>query len=125
MAIDRGDYHLEDAKTWERACRHIGLFLWWAAERGLASEEHDAKAAAANPTKYFINSCDTKLWNEDLTDDGNAFAEAEYDAYLTEQGAYARALGVGDCEIPESAATSKHFFAWLDLRLAGWRAAKS
>jgi hypothetical protein len=33
MSIDRGDSHFEDAGTWEKACRHIALFLWWAVER--------------------------------------------------------------------------------------------
>ena len=60
MVIDRGDWHLDDAKTWERACRHIALFLWWAADRGLAGPEIDAKAMAKRPTTYFIKQCDTK-----------------------------------------------------------------
>lgn len=105
-----------DAETWERACRHIGLFLWWAAERGLASEDHEPGALRTNATKYFIEQCDTKLWDEDLTDEGNAFAESEYDAYLEEVSAYARSLGVGDYEIAECEATTKHFFGWLDAR---------
>ena len=110
MAIDRGDWHYDDAQTWERACRHIGLFLWWAAERGLASEEHDVSAVRANPTKHFIERCDTKLWGEDLTDAGNAFAETEYSAYLDAVGAYTAALGLGAYEIPEGEVTTEHFF---------------
>ena len=118
MSIDRGDAHFADAKTWERACRHIGLFLWWAAERGLASEDHELSAVRANPTQHFIDACDTKLWDEDLTAVGNAFAQGEYGAYLNEVGAYAKVLSVGDYEIPEGLATTKHFFDWLDGRLA-------
>ncbi|HEY5934658.1 MAG TPA: hypothetical protein VIU61_08485 [Kofleriaceae bacterium] len=121
MSIDRGDSHFADAKTWNRACRHIGLFLWWAAERGLASDEVDAKACAKAPTKYFITHCDTKLWDDDLTTEGQAFAKAEYDAYLHAVAAYARTLGVGDYEIRESKATAKHFFDVLDKRLATFR----
>jgi hypothetical protein len=122
MSIDRGDSHFADAKTWSRACRHIGLFLWWAAERGLASDEVDAKACAKAPTKYFITHCDTKLWDDDFTSEGHAFARAEYDAYLHAVAAYARTLGVGDYEIRESKATTKHFFDVLDKRLAAFRA---
>ncbi|MBX3252315.1 MAG: hypothetical protein KF901_34395 [Myxococcales bacterium] len=125
MAIDRGDSHFDDAGTWERACRHIGLFLWWAAGRGLASEEHDPSALAEDPTQYVISECDTKLWNEDLSDEGNAFAEAAYDAYLGEVSAYAKSLRVGDYDIPANAATKAHFSLWLDRRLDAWRAAKS
>lgn len=121
MSIDRGDSHFADAKTWNRACRHIGLFLWWAAERGLASDEVDAKACAKAPTKYFITNCDTKLWDDDLTTEGQAFAKAEYDAYLHAVAAYARTLGVGDYEIRESKTTAKHFFDVLDKRLAAFR----
>ncbi len=121
MAIDRGDSHYDDAGSWERACRHIGLFLWWAAERGLASEDHELASLRANATQHVIDHCDTKLWDEDLTDEGNAFATSEYDAYLGEVSAYARTLGVGDYEVPEGEVTKKHFFEWLDGRLASRR----
>jgi hypothetical protein len=102
MSIDRGDSHYGDAGTWERACRHIGLFLWWAAERRLASEDHDAKKAGQDPTLTFISQCDTKRWNEHLTKEGNAFAEARYDAYLAEVEAYTESLGIHAYEIPDS-----------------------
>lgn len=117
MAIDRGDAHLGDAKTWERACRHMGLFLWWAAERGLASENHPAQEVRLNPTQHFLDHCDAKLWEEDLNERGNAFAAQEYGGYLDEVGAYAKVTGVGDYEIAEGEATTKHFFSWLDARL--------
>ena len=99
MSIDRGDSHFEDAGTWERACRHIALFLYWAAERGLASDDHTPKAMAKNPTRHFIQWCDTKLWDDDLTDAGRAFAEAKYSAYCKEVSAYAKTVGVGDYEL--------------------------
>jgi hypothetical protein len=121
MAIDRGDSHIDDAGTWERACRHMALFLWWAAERGLASEDHDPADIRTAPTKHFIDQCDTKLWNDDLSPLGNAFAASAYEAYLAEVSAYARALGVGDYDIPEASATTDHFFAWLDARLASFK----
>ena len=75
--------------------------LWWAAERGLASQDHDSKAAAADPTAYFISQCDTKLWDDDFSDEGKAFAQTQYDDYLAEVSAYARSLGVADYDIPE------------------------
>jgi hypothetical protein len=125
MAIDRGDWHFEDAGTWERACRHIALFLFWAAERGLAAPSIEAKAMAKGPTQYFIKQCDTKLWADDLGKEGNRFVVTEYDAYLKEVHARAAALGIDDYDLPEDRETAKHFFAWLDARLAAWRAKKS
>jgi hypothetical protein len=121
MAIDKGDWHFDDAKSWERACRHIGLYLAWAAQRGFASNEHDAKAAAKAPTAYFIGQCDTKLWDEDFNADGLKLTQDVYSAYCDEVSRYARQLGVGDYEIPDTAKTAKHFFGWLDERLATWR----
>ncbi len=118
MAIDDGDFHDHAAETWELACRHISLFLWWAAERGLASERHDPEEVRRAPTDHFDSFCDGGLREEDLTERGNMFASREYKAYLNEVSAYARTLGVGSYEIPESEATTTHFFAWLDGRLA-------
>ena len=121
MAIDRGDYHFDSAGSWERACRHIGLYLAWAAARGLASEEHDAKAAAKNPTKYFIGACDTKLWDDDFTAAGLAFTNATYTSYLKEVERYAKKCGIDDYAIPESAETTQHFYAFLDKALASYK----
>lgn len=118
MTIDRGDYHFEDAQTWERACRHIGLFLWWASERGLASEDHHPAVLRCGATEHIILQCDTKLWVDDLNDAGNDFAADAYDSYLGEVTEYAGRLGVGDYDIPEADATTTHFFVWLDSRLA-------
>lgn len=123
MSIDRGDSHWGDAKSWEKACRHIGLFLWWAAERGLASELHDAEKMRSAPTQWFIRQCDTKLTNEDLSDDGNAFAKAVYEDYLLEVDRYSKKLKVGVYEIPEGASTTEHFFQYLDARLKKWQPA--
>jgi hypothetical protein len=121
MSHDRGDSHWEDAKTWERACRHIALFLWWAAERGLASDDHDPKVMAKGPTEHFIGMCDTKLWDDDFNEEGSAFATAEYEGYLKSVSAYAKSLGIGDYDIAENEATKQHFFELLDRRLTAWR----
>lgn len=101
----------------------MGLFLWWAAERGLTADHHDPIAAAQNPTKHIIEQCDTKLWSDDFNREGNAFVEAAYIDYLHEVSAYAKHLGVGDYDIPEEESTTLHFFDWLDARLATWRQA--
>lgn len=120
MAIDSGDYHMEDAQTWERACRHIGLFLWWAAERGLTTDDHHPAMLRCGATAHVILQCDTKLIDEDLNEAGNAYAAAAYDDYLGEVARYASELGMGDYEIPETDTTQTHFFAWLDASLAAF-----
>ncbi|MEO6951819.1 MAG: hypothetical protein ABI321_08390 [Polyangia bacterium] len=124
MSIDRGDSHFDDAGSWEKACRHMGLFLAWAMERGFASDDHEGEDASS-PTEYFIGACDTKLTNEDLNDEGNAFVEAAYEDYLGEVNAYASSLGVGDYDIVEDEATKTHFYAWLDARLGTWRSQRN
>lgn len=124
MAFDRGDSHYDAAGSWEKGCRHIALFLWWALERGLGSNEVneiDVAEMAKAPTETFITHCDTKLWNDDFNEEGRAFATDEYEAYLGSVSARARELGVSDYEIPENDETKKWFFDWLDERLSSWR----
>jgi hypothetical protein len=119
VAYDKGDFHFDDAGSWEKACRHIALFLYWASERGLTDPElhPDPKSIAKDPVRYFIDGCDCKLWNDDFSDAGNAVAEAIYDEYLSEVHAYAEKLGVGDYDVPDDARTRDHFFRWLDERV--------
>jgi hypothetical protein len=75
---------------------------------------------ATDPTQYFIDHCDTKLWDEDLTVEGNAFAAVAYDEYLGAVSEYAGRLGVGDYDIPPDDKTREWFFGWLDQRFATW-----
>ncbi len=125
MAIDRGDYHVDSAGSIELACRHIGLYLWWAAERGLASTAHDPAEVAQGPTGYFIRICDAKLWDEDFNDEGLAFTGFVYESYLGELSRYARELGVDDYQVPQTAELKDQFFGWLDRKLEIWKASGS
>ena len=102
----------------------MGLFLAWAMARGLASEDHEGEDSAS-ATAYFIGACDTKLTDEDFTREGSAFVEVAYEEYLGEVSAYAGVLGVGDYELVENEATTTHFYAWLDARLAAWRSQRN
>ena len=122
MAIDAGKWHIEDAGTMTKACRHIALFLAWAASRGLAGAEIDAKAVAKRPTAYLVAECDGELTRDDLAPEGNRFARAEYDAYLQEVHDLAVARGVDDYDLAEDAATAKYFHGWLDAQLDAFRA---
>ncbi len=121
MAIDKGDWHYEDAGSWEAACSHIGLYLWWMAERGLARQEHDPKEIAPAPATYVIKQLDTKLWEDDLSEEGARFAQLHYQGYLGELTRIAGALekSVYDATPHDMRDDA---FAWLDKTLRAWRA---
>jgi len=69
ISIDRGDSHFGDAGGWVEACYHIGVFLHWAARRGLASPAHTGQLEriAAAPGAYLVRVCDAKLLANDFT----------------------------------------------------------
>lgn len=123
VSIDRGDSHIESARTWNRACRHIAVYLWWAVDRGLAARSIDAKAIAKAPIKYFIAHCDTKLWEDDFNDEGKAFAAARYDTYLRIIDHRATELGIDGYQFRLEQKTNAYFFGVLDGLLAEWREA--
>ena len=121
VSIDRGDSHLESAGTWNRACRHIALYLWWAADRGLAAKRIDGKAVAKAPVKYFMSHCDSKLWDEDFNEAGVAFAAARYDTYLRLIDSRAQELGIDGYRFKLDVKTNAYFFGLLDGLLGEWR----
>ena len=98
MAIDRIDWHLDSVtdeipedERWERAGAHIGYFIEWAYKKGLAPnnpETHDVDEymEVANSEKtgiqFLIENCDTKFWEEDLSEQGQKFASFAYETYL-------------------------------------------
>ena len=66
---------------------HIAMFLAWAMLNGLASEYQAAecaeelarlKARNIGPVEWFAAACDGKFTDEDLNDEGNAFAKTYY-----------------------------------------------
>lgn len=81
--IDRGDAHHHDAGGWPEACHHMGVFLAWAASRGLADPRHTAELARleATPASYIVRMCDTKLLPDDFAAD-EALIRGIYAAYL-------------------------------------------
>ena len=66
---------------------HIGMFVAWALLNGLAGELHTEdpddlarlKARDITPGAFFIQACDEKFTDEDLSEEGNAFARICYD----------------------------------------------
>jgi hypothetical protein len=66
---------------------HIGMFVAWAVLNGLASSYHTVESAQElaqlrareiTPGAWFISTCDGKFTDEDLSDEGNAFAVSYY-----------------------------------------------
>ena len=90
MKYDDAEYYFLDFETDlpnENGGRHIGLFLEWAILRGLAGEEFagDAgalRAGAATGLELLFDRCDGKLLDDDLNEEGNAFAAACYERFV-------------------------------------------
>ena len=89
----------------EAGATHIGMFVAWALLSGLAGELHisdfpETISQLANrsitPGAFFLAACDGKFTDEDLNDEGNAFAKHYFDydhgQYLED---YEAALGHG------------------------------
>ena len=102
MPYDRGDWHyggdypagLPD----ENGSTHIGQYMAWAFEQGMAGKLHREESAKAlkqlarreiTGRDFLIEYCDEKFTDEDLNDLGNAFTTDYYD----EKSAFAQAYG--------------------------------
>lgn len=91
MAYDRADWHYggdyPEGLPPENGGTHIGMFLGWAIMNGLEGKFHRdesptslaAVRARQMTGRQFLNKeCDEKFWEEDLSDEGNAFAKDYY-----------------------------------------------
>jgi len=91
MAYDRADWHSggkypSDLPP-ENGGTHIGFFLAWAIQRDLVGNLHREESSHAldavksrrmTGRDFLFQQCDGKFWKDDLSDKGNAFAEAYY-----------------------------------------------
>ncbi|MEM7690495.1 MAG: hypothetical protein AAF291_15885 [Pseudomonadota bacterium] len=73
----------------ENGATHIGMFVAWALLNGLQGPEYDDEMAdalaalqnrTATPGEWVLEHCDGKFIDADLNDQGNAFAQAYYEA---------------------------------------------
>ena len=105
---------------------HIGIFLRWCFIKGWAGKIHteeseeDVEAVIRGEmsgTDFLFKNCDGKFTDEDLTDEGNAFASSYYDSDYT--GDYARLFADQMYVAPESDHDVGQMFKLLDNRLAG------
>lgn len=110
----------------EFGATHIALFLKWCFCKGWIGDLHKEDApdeverlvsGQLSATEFFLMHCDGKLTNEDLSAEGNAFAEKYYGEnglYLTD---YATHFGEFMYVAPEAAHNYEQFTAMIDDRL--------
>ena len=72
----------------EAGATHTGMFVAWAFLSGLAGSIHiddfpedipKLRARSMTPGQFFLECFDGKFTDEDLSDEGNAFAQAYFD----------------------------------------------
>jgi len=137
MKYDDAEYYFLNFETDERetsdGATHIGMFFAWNALRGLASEEmHGDELAPVRARQitgrdFVVDQSDCKLFDEDLSPEGNAFAEWYYESrYL---GDYMAVFGVSDqtadelCSVADTWENFDRLAPVLDKRFAEWKAA--
>src|SRR5262245_9153966 len=99
MAYDKADWHsggeYPEELPPENGGTHVGMFLAWALLRGLEGDLHregsadglDAVRTRAMTGRDFVfERCDGAFTDEDLSDEGNAFASAYYNSEDEEWG---------------------------------------
>jgi hypothetical protein len=93
MAYDRADWHYggdyPEGLPPENGGTHIGMFLAWAIMNGLEGQFHRDESPASlaavragqmSGRQFLFKECDGKFWEEDLSDEGNAFAKYYYES---------------------------------------------
>lgn len=118
----------------EAGATHTGMFVAWALLSGLGGEIHTVEcpedlealqSRAITPGAFFLKFCDGKFTDEDLSEEGNAFAgeyfKFEGDGFLTD---YTNALPSNLpslYHVPDSWETFEMLRPILDGRLKNWR----
>jgi hypothetical protein len=118
----------------EAGATHTGMFVAWAFLSGLAGEFHlnespalleKLRSRSITPGQFFLDACDGKFTDDDLSDEGNAFAQA-YFAF--EHGSYIRDYDqvlVGSLpsqyHVPDTWENFEKLRPILDKRLEEWR----
>ena len=120
----------------EAGATHTGMFVAWALLSGLVGQTHiddfpeDLEALrtrSVTPGRFFLQSCDGKFIDENLNDQGNAFAAAYFDlergSYLSD---YENVLGAGLpslYHVPDTWQSFDTLKPVLDSRFTNWLSA--
>ncbi len=91
MAYDRSDWHYDGEFPADLPSSaggiHIGMFLAWAITRGFEGDCHRTGSVRAllsvrlrrsKGSEFLRKYCEEKFWEDDLNEEGNAFAEDYY-----------------------------------------------
>jgi hypothetical protein len=140
--FDRADWHSGAANyprdlPPEAGGTHIGMFLAWAILRQRISAAHEqeddvlaVRRRAKTGRDFLFEACDGKFWDEDLSDEGAAFARVYYQdghgnihpaGYLAD---YERVLGGDLKDLYRVADTWPNFDQLakvIDLRFEQWQ----
>jgi hypothetical protein len=113
----------------ENGATHIGMFLGWAIQRDLVGGLHRADEDTAfdleriknrhlRPRDFLLNWTDGKLTDDDLNDEGNAFATSYYqERYLADWAD----LFPDNYRVDDSWENFDRVQAILDWRFDSWR----
>ena len=120
----------------EAGATHTGMFVAWALLSGLAGQIHvedfpedleALRARSITPGQFFFKYCDGKFIDENLNDQGNAFAAAYFDlengSYLAD---YETVLGTefpSLYHVPDTWQSFDRLKPTLDSRFSDWLAA--
>jgi hypothetical protein len=119
----------------EAGATHIGMFVAWALLSGLGGEIHtedfpedvpSLESRKLTPGAFFIASCDGKFTDEDLNEEGNAFANDYFEngPYISD---YEAVVGAGLPSLyhaEDSWGNFERVKHSIDQRLQAWRATR-
>lgn len=119
----------------ESGATHTGMFVAWALLTGLAGEMHvvdfpeglsKLRSRSLTPGKFFLDECDGKFTDEDLNEEGNAFALDYFNDFAKGQYLkdYEATLGNGLESLYHVKDSWENFDLLkpvLDRRLGDWR----
>jgi len=119
----------------EAGATHTGMFVAWALLTGLAGEVYTTdfpdeipklRSRSWTPGRFFLEMCDGKFTDDDLNEEGNAFAQSYFDfkkgSYLRD---YEATLGRDVSElyyVKDSWENFDRLKPILDRRFADWKA---
>ena len=139
MAYDRADWHYGgDYPTDllpENGGTHIGMFVAWAIIHDLEGDLHREDSATSveavrqrrmTGREFLFGECDEKFWEEDLNDQGNAFASWYYASEGSYMQDYERTLAADLQSVYHVADTWENYdklASVIDRRFDEWRRA--
>lgn len=118
----------------EAGATHTGMFVAWAVLSGLGSELlalaapedlEQLRTRSITPGQFYMQACDGKFTDEDLSEVGNQFVAVYFDLetadFLGDYESTVGAEGANLYSVPDTWATFDRLKPVLDRRFAEWR----